>query len=131
MVCAVAVVVAGCERRELKRGKVYGTVTVDGVPLAKGQIRLFALSAGGAGTDGAIVDGKYEIPVERGPSAGVYRVEIESWKPTGRRVHDPDTRGLVDEYVNVLPARYHTQSTLQLNYDPGSDKPHDFELKSK
>ncbi|MCI0457578.1 MAG: hypothetical protein L0Z62_11460 [Gemmataceae bacterium] len=127
----MAVAVASCERSELKRGHVHGTVTVDGVPLAKGQIRLFALSAGGAGTDGAIVDGKYDIPTQRGPSAGTYRVEIESWKPTGRRVHDPDTRNLVDEYVNVLPARYHTQSTLQVNYDPGSDQPHNFEIKSK
>jgi hypothetical protein len=131
MVCAVAVAAAGCERNQLKRGSLHGTVTVDGMPLAKGQIRLFALSAGGAGTDGAIVDGRYQIPAERGPSAGAYRVEIESLKPTGRRVHDPDTRKMVDEYVNVLPARYHSQSTLQLNYDPGSDKPHDFELKSK
>jgi hypothetical protein len=122
---------AGCGRRELQRGHIHGTVTVDGVPLAKGQIRFFALSAGGAGTDGEIVNGKYDIPAKRGPSAGAYRVEIESLKPTGRRVHDPDTRKLTDEYVNVLPARYHSQSTLQVNYDPGSEKPHNFELKSK
>jgi hypothetical protein len=131
LVCAVAVVVAGCERGKPQRGALHGTVTVDGAPLAKGQIRFFALSAGGIGTDAAIVDGKYAIPAERGPSAGTYRVEIEALKATGRQVYDPDTRKLVDEYVNALPARYHAQSTLQVSYDPGSEKPHDFELKSK
>jgi hypothetical protein len=131
LACAVAVVVAGCERGKPLRGALRGTVTVDGVPLAKGQIRLFALSAGGVGTDAAIVDGQYHIPAERGPSAGMYRVEIESLKSTGRHVYDPDTRKMVDECVNALPVRYHSQSTLQVNYDPGSDKPHDFELTSK
>jgi hypothetical protein len=109
----------------------YGTVTVDGVPLAKGHIRLFALTPGGAGTDAAIVDGKYQIPADRGPMAGTYRVEIEALRPSGRRVYDPDTRLMVDELVNALPVRYHTQSTLQMTYDPASDLPHDFDLKSK
>lgn len=130
VVCA-AVAVVGCGRDNVKRGAVRGTVTVDGVPLAKGHIRLSALSADGIGTDAAIVDGKYHIPAERGPSAGTYRVEIESLKATGRRVLDPDTRTMVDEVVNSLPPRYHSQSTLQLTYDPASETAHDFELKSK
>lgn len=124
--------VGGCEHgTTLKRGRLHGTVTVEGVPLAKGQIRIFALAAGGAGTDGEIVDGKYDIPAHRGPTAGLYRIEIESLKATGRRVIDPDTRDWVDEVVNVLPHRYHSESTLRLNYEPGSDKPHDFHLKKK
>jgi hypothetical protein len=124
--------VGGCAPgTTLKRGRVHGAVTVEGVPLAKGQIRLFALAAGGVGADGEIVDGNYDIPAHRGPTAGTYRIEIESLKATGRRVLDPDTRDWVDEVVNVLPRRYHSESTLQMNYDPSSDQPHDFELKKK
>jgi hypothetical protein len=128
---AVCVAAAGCGRGEPTRGALHGTVTVDGAPLAQGHIRLFALTPGGAGTDAAIVDGQYRIPAERGPMAGTYRVEIEALKPSGRRVYDPDTRQMVEELVNALPARYHTQSTLLVTYDPASDRPHDFDLKSK
>jgi hypothetical protein len=104
---------------------------VDGVPVAKGQIRVFALAAGGVGTHGEIEDGRYDIPADRGPSAGTYRVEIVSLRHTGRKVRDPDTDALVDEVVNVLPRRYNAESTLQISYDPGSDQPHDFALRTK
>lgn len=126
------VLMAGCGQDNTpKRGHLHGKVTVDGVPLAKGQIRIFALTAGGVGTDAEIVNGKYDIPVERGPSAGTYRIEIESLKATGKKVLDPDTRQMVDEVANELPARYHVESTLKIDYDPSSDKPYDFELKKK
>jgi len=124
-----AATVLSCQPESPKRGRVHGTVTVDGVPLAKGQIRLFSLSAGGIGSDGEIVDGQYEIPAGRGLTAGTYRVEIVAVKPTGRRVRDPDTNALVDEVVNVLPARYHSASVLRLTYDPRNDRAVDFELK--
>lgn len=38
---------------------------------------------------------------------------------------------MIDELVNVLPARYHSASTLQITYDPGGDPTFNFELKSK
>jgi hypothetical protein len=104
---------------------------VDGAPVAKGQIRLFALSADGTGTDAEIANGKYDIPAERGPTPASYRVEIVALKATGRRVPDPDTNELVEEVVNLLPPRYNTASTLQITIEPGSAKPHDFELKTK
>jgi hypothetical protein len=125
----VAAALLGCHRESPRRGRVHGSVTVDGVPLAKGQIRLFSLSAGGIGTDGEVVGGRYEIPAARGLTAGTYRVEIVSLEPTGGRVRDPDTNALVDELVNVLPARYHSASELRLTYDPGNDRAIDFELK--
>src|SRR5262245_54353463 len=117
-----AAAVLGCPHESPQRGRVHGTVTVDGVPLARGQIRLFSLSAGGIGTDGEIVDGQYDIAAARGLTAGTYRVEIVSVQPTGRRVRDPDTNALVDEMVNVLPARYHSASVLRLTYDAGNDR---------
>jgi hypothetical protein len=110
---------------------VHGTVTVDGVPLATGQIRILAVTGGGVGTAGEIADGAYDIPPDRGPTAGTYRVEIVSLRPTGRRVRDPDTDELIDELVNVLPARYHSASTLRIEYDPGGDPTFNFELRSK
>lgn len=130
---AVAALMAlpGCNSAAVKRGRVHGTVTVDGAPLAKGQIRILAVSEGGIGTAGEVVDGKYDIPPERGPTAGTYRVEIVSLKSTGRRVRDSDTNEMVDEVVNTLPARYNSASTLQIKYDPGGDQAFTFDLKKK
>lgn len=131
MALAFGMATIGCGQAAPERGRLFGKVTVDGVPVAKGQIRLFALSAEGVGTDASIVDGKYDVPPDRGLTAANYRVEIVSLKTTGRRVPDPDTNALVDEIVNLLPPRYNTQSTLQITYQPGSNAPHDFDLKTK
>lgn len=125
------VAVAGCHHEAVKRGRVHGTVTVDSAPLTNGQIRMLAVTDGAIGTAGEVVDGTYDIPPERGPSAGTYRVEIVSLKSTGRRVRDPDTNEMVDELVNVLPARYHSASTMQIKYDPGGAQTFNFELKKK
>ena len=122
---------SGCGPAPPKRGRMFGKVDLDGTPLAQGQIRLFALSAEGTGTDAQIVDGQYDIPASRGPTAATYRIEIVSLKATGRRVPDPDTGGLVDEMANLVPPRYNTESTLQITYEPGAGKPYDFNLKTK
>src|SRR4051812_23677443 len=109
---AVACLTSGCGKAVTERGPLYGKVTVDGAPVAKGQIRFFALSAEGIGTDAAIADGKYTVPADRGLAPGDYRVEIVSLKPTGKRIMDIDANKLVDEVVNLLPPRYNTQSTF-------------------
>src|SRR3954465_16047876 len=127
----VILVLCGCAPKPPARGHLFGKVTADGVPIAKGQIRLFSLSADGVGTDAEITDGQYDIPVSRGPTKATYRVEIVALKKTGRRVPDPDSGGEVDEVVNLLPARYNTQSTLQINFDPASNHAQDFELQTK
>ena len=131
MAIVAATTMLGCQHEAPRRGRVHGTVTVAGVALAKGQIRLLAVTEGGIGTAGEIVAGAYDIPPERGPTAGTYRVEIVALKATGRRVRDPDTNELVDELANVLPARYHSASTLQIKYDPGGDLTFNFELQKK
>src|SRR3954451_10596558 len=127
----VLLVLCGCAPKPPARGHLFGKVTADGVPIAKGQIRLFSLSADDVGTDAEFTDGQYDIPVSRGPTKATYRVEIVSLKKTGRRVPDPDSGGEVDEVVNLLPPHYNAQSTLQINYDPTSNQAHDFELKTR
>jgi hypothetical protein len=122
---------SGCAPNAPTRGRLFGKVTSDGVPVHGGHIRFFGLSEGGIGADAELVDGKYDIPASRGPTKGTYRVEIVSLKKTGRRVPDPDSGGDVEEVVNLLPPHYNAQSTLQINYDPTSNQAHDFELKTR
>jgi hypothetical protein len=128
----VAAAVAGCGTREAPRGSIRGTVRLGGQPLAEGKVRFFALT-GGVSTEGEIRDGRYEIPADRGPTAGKYRVEVVSEKKTGRRVPDRDGApgDMKDETVNVVPAKYNQGSAVQIDYDPAADRPHDFDLAAK
>jgi len=123
---------SGCSPSLDKRTRIHGTVTLDGSSLTAGKIRLFALT-GGVGTDGAIVNGAYDIPADRGVTAGSYRVEISVERSTGRKVPDRDGEAgaMKDETVESIPARYNKDSTLKIDFDPSIDKAHDFDLKSK
>jgi hypothetical protein len=129
---ALLAALAGCGKDEARRGPVRGTVSLGGQPLAEGKIRFFALT-GGISVEGEVRGGKYEIPADRGPTAGKYRVEVTAEKKTGRRVPDRDggAGDMKDETVNVVPAKYNQDSTLQIDYDPAADKPHDFDLQAK
>ena len=128
LLCHIELV--GCTSSTEERGRVHGKVTIDGQPLASGQIRFFAIS-GGIGTDGEVKDGAYDIPAAQGMTAGKYRVEISSPRATGRKVPDRDggPGDTKDEFVENLPAKFNQQSTIQIDYDPATDKPFDLNLK--
>jgi hypothetical protein len=120
----------GCGRGDgLERAAVTGKVTLDGVPIANGNI-AFRPSGNtkGPAVGGPIQDGQYAIAVAKGPVVGTNCVEIHSWKKTGRKVQDPGM-GMVDEKVD-LPERYNTQSTLTAEIQPGTNTL-DYALTSK
>jgi hypothetical protein len=124
---------AGCRSAPApaKRGAIRGTVTLDGKPLANGNVRFIALEAGGVNVLAAVKDGAYEVPEGQGPTKGKYRVEFSVPKP-GRRVPNPDVPGTgLEEPGETLPARYHRESNYLLDYDPDDPKPYDAELTSK
>ncbi len=121
---------AGCSDSSELRGRVHGKITVDGKPLQSAQIRFFSIS-GGVGTDGAVKEGSYEIPIATGMTAGKYRVELSFAKSTGRKIPDPDAGAgdMKDEVVEDLPAKFNRNSTIQIDFDPKQDKPIDLDLK--
>jgi hypothetical protein len=134
--CVLAVALtlaAGCrsEPAPLKRGKIYGTVTLDGKPVVRANIRFIALDPNGINVLAAVIDGNYEMPEGRGPVKGKYRVEFSVPKP-GRRTPNPDIPGAwLEEPIETLPARYHRESQYILEYDPEDPKPYNADLKSQ
>ena len=99
-----------------------GTVTVDGQPLPEGAIH-FAPAGLQAHTSGAkITAGRYEIASQRGLKPGTYRVSIEAFGASGRKVNDPE-RGPIDELVPVqfresgeLHAMLHANGGNQIDF---------------
>lgn len=114
------------------RMSVEGTVTLDGRPLEKGDIQFNPLPGTTGPTAGAeIVDGKYAIPPSGGPFVGKYRVEITAAGLTGRKVPDLRSNGMIDEYAQILPARYNSESQLESEVTASGPNRFDFELTSK
>jgi len=69
---------AGCGRRS-DRLAVTGEVTLDGVPLDEGAIRLTSTGSGKLSASGAIIhDGKFHVPQDKGLPPGTFHVEISS-----------------------------------------------------
>ena len=124
------VVLAGCG--DSPRQRIEGTVTLDGRPLEKGAINFTPLAGTQGPTAGAeIVDGKFSIPAEGGTFAGVFRVEITASRPSGKKVPDQWTGQPVDAYEQFLPARYNSQSELEVDVQAGGAKQFEFSLVSE
>jgi len=106
---------------------IAGTVSVDGEPLDTGVITFIPVSQGVA-AGGGIVEGLYQIESSEGLSPGEYKVEIDSKKPTGKKVPETIGTGMVDEYASVIPENYNRKTELKVHIQPGEDNKHDFTL---
>jgi hypothetical protein len=131
---AVALAVAaGCSSAPppLKRGRVYGKITLDGKPVPKANVRFIALEASGVNVLAPVANGAYDVPEGQGPTKGKYRIEFSV--PKGlRRTPNPDIPGAwLEEPVETLPARYHRDSQYLLDYDPDDPKPYNADLTSQ
>jgi hypothetical protein len=128
-VALVLLTVAGCSDGP-QRMPVKGTVSLDGKPLATGNLLMTPLKKGPvAGCD--IKDGRFEMPSERGPGPGEYRVEITAYRPTGHKVFDTDLNVAAETLEPIVPARYNTASELTATVSAETENEFKFDLKSK
>lgn len=125
----LVLIVAGCEHSGPERVAVSGKVTYRGEPVKSGEIRFIPIQETGGPTWGAlIVDGQYVADGKGGVPVGVHRVEIcaPGAKGTAGRgrtfgapsSHDAETVS----QKQYLPAKYNTQSTLEITVEPGSSR---------
>ena len=122
----LAIALAGCTRGPAT-GTINGEVTLDGQPLEKGHVEFSPIDGQGQ-TGGAIIDGgkfSAEIPVAK------MKVAIHSPKVVGKRkAYDTPESPWEDEVAEALPARYHVNSDITLDVQPGTQAVK-YELKSK
>lgn len=129
VLATVGLAVTGCGEGS-QRIPVGGQVRLDGEPLTSGTILMTPVKAGPvAGCD--IKDGLYEMPQERGPGPGEYRVEITAYRPTGKKVYDSDFNVSTETLVPIIPARYNTQSELTAVVSEEGSNEFNFDLQSK
>lgn len=108
-----------------------GKVTIDGQPIEKGSIMFIPLDGKSIKTGGPIVDGKYDIPAEKGPVSGKHRVLCFWEKDTGKTYVDRDSGDVYPVRKEGLPAVYQSEnSPLEVEFSP-KEKTYDFDLTSK
>lgn len=114
----------------IPRGSVEGTVTLDGAPLPDGVIR-FTPTAGTTGpmVEAQIASGAFALPKATGPCVGTQRVEILSFRPTGRKIVNEGIES--DEIVQVVPERYNTASDLTVTIAAGANALPPFALEGR
>jgi hypothetical protein len=112
---------------------VSGQVTLDGQPLANGQI-VFEPQGQGKMSVAQIGNGDYCLPKSFGLQPGTYTVRITSLRSTGQKVKPASysqDQTPAEVYEQFLPAKYNQSSELIMTVDPSSDLTHDFALSSK
>jgi len=110
----VAIAVSGCSTD--RRVGADGDVMIDGQPVVEGAIHFEPTGNLVANTSGAkIIKGHYEIQPSHGLQPGEYRVTVQVYLPTGRKIQDPQF-GLVDE---LTPAQLLENGKLTTTIKPG------------
>lgn len=122
-----ALMIMGCGGGDgLERYVVSGIVTYRDAPLKQGVIRLVPLpgtETAVSGTD--IVDGQYTLDKKGGVPVGSYKVEIRLVTPLDQETiqtgEDSDV-GMAKHDPMRIPAKYNTDSQLELTIAPGSGR---------
>jgi hypothetical protein len=141
-VLMLAAIAAGCGKPDpWERMPLSGQVTLDGKPLASGQLTLFPLGdIRGPAAGAEIKQGAFSIPKHEGPVVGKHRVEIRSVQKTGRQVPSPSAvegdavlpeGTMVEEYADVIPKRYNTYSELEIDIQADTQNQATFPLSSE
>jgi hypothetical protein len=110
---------------------ISGQVSLDGKPLERGAI-TFLPAAGGSRSSGTRIErGEYSLPDGAGLPPGRYEVRIVAYQSTGRTLPDPDLPGqFIEETRQIAPARYNSQSELQIEVKPEGEDRFAFDLYS-
>jgi hypothetical protein len=140
-VAVAGLVAAGCGGSDADtrpRQAVSGDVALDGQPLAAGEVMFDPKSrADGVGAQGHVVDGKFSISADQGPTPGNYIVRVYAGAAasteTAVKKKLGDTKRDIDGPVmkDPIPLRFNTNSTLGAEVKAGGPNAFKFELDSK
>ncbi|MDD3585668.1 MAG: hypothetical protein PHQ75_00680 [Thermoguttaceae bacterium] len=130
---ASVLVFCGCGPKvEQNRQKIEGSVSVNGVPLAQGDIEFMPLAGFVDKTfSGApIKDGRYLIVPKKGLAPGEYLVRITGQEETGK-MEDQNGMGPTPQMRDIVPPKYNRDSTLKVTVEGKKANQFDFDLKTK
>jgi len=116
----------GCSQ-STTHGTIEGTVLLDGVALAEGDVRFVPVDESSQTASASITEGKFtaKVPV------GLMRVECSAPKVVGRqKMYNTADSPEVDVVGELLPERYNVRSELTYEVHPGTQQ-YTIELANK
>lgn len=122
----VAIFTSGCGPKGPERAVVSGTVTHNGRPLEKGQIRFIPEKGSGVPMSGAvIVEGKYVADSLGGVPVAKHKIQIESWRINEEwlKKYGPPGPDALWEMIpkdQIIPEKYNVRTELEITLEPGS-----------
>jgi len=128
LILAASAWIAGCAKGS--SSSIHGKVTLDGEPVAAGDIVFLPVQSSSRKTAAAIEQGTYALAPSDKLNPGSYRVEIRWSKATGRKVASADPGMQTEETREAIPAKYNTDLMLKVDVGNG-DREQDFVLTSK
>lgn len=116
------------------RRAIVGEVTLDGRPLSQARILFEPAASAGVNTQASaeVVDGKFSIPMDRGPAVGEYRVLFDALILEDVEAVAQAQRGLRPKLERVdIPKRYTSPPGLPAVVSFDGPNELRFELMSK
>ncbi len=113
---------------------ISGEVSLDGVPIERGTIRLSSTEGVKQSATGAMIkDGKYAIPREKGLLPGTYHISITAVDDDAPRIILKDASGKPAGSVakELIPAKYNVKSEETVELTPEGDNHFVFEISSE
>ena len=117
-------VAIGCGDDGPVKYEVTGIASFQGKPIEKGEIRFLPLDGKGTVGSAPITDGEFELMSE----PGTKRVEIRAAVKSKRQMKGPPGMTMPVMMDEMLPPKYHRESTLQKDVTPDGDNHFEFEL---
>ena len=115
--CIVPIAAVGCSRGPAV-GTVTGEVTYDGQPVKDGHVTFTPVDGKGQTGGAPILDGKFKA--EQVPALKM-KVELHGNKVIGKRkAYDTPESPVMDDVVELLPAKYNFTSDLVLEVKQGT-----------
>lgn len=128
LLCLLSLVIlAGCQKEDgPAKFPVSGQVTLDGTPLAEGQISFMPSNGVGISTGGKITNGSYRVDVP----LGEMRVEVRAPIKVGEKpAYDAPDSPKVPIIEEKIPVKYNANSELKATVVKGTNKA-DFKLET-
>jgi hypothetical protein len=125
------ILLAGCGKQGLDRAVISGSVSYQGEPVQRGQLRFVPIEGTKGPPAGATIEaGSYTVKALGGVPIGTARVEIKAYRDIGPApdLQSPAGAMGVRPGKQFLPPKYNKQSELQATIE-GGEQTIDFELE--
>ena len=102
------------------RATIHGTVSLDGKPVANGQVIFIPADSKLAAAGSALKDGSFTVVVHKGPHQVKVEASVEERRSPNPNA-PPEEAGVT--YRSIIPPRYNEKSTLTFDVQSAQDKP--------